>query len=51
MYTIRESVINSSSILLRSLVLTIFIAENARYIVAVETGRVSTSTITRKTSW
>jgi hypothetical protein len=51
MYTIRESVKNSSSILLRSLVLTIFIAENARSVVAVETGRVSTSTITRKTSW
>jgi hypothetical protein len=50
MYTIRESVTNPSLILLRSLVLTIFIAENARFEVAVETGRVSTSTITRKTS-
>jgi len=48
MYTIEESVKNSSSILLRSLVLTIFMAENARSVVAVETGRVSTSTITRK---
>jgi hypothetical protein len=51
MYTIKESVRNSSSILLRSLVLTLFMAENAYFVVAVETGRVSTSTITRKTSW
>jgi len=50
MYTIRESVTNSSLILLRSLVLTIFIAENARFEVAVGMGRVSISTITRKTS-
>jgi hypothetical protein len=50
MYTIRESVTNSSLILLRSLVLTIFITENARFEVAVGTGRVSTSTITRKIS-
>jgi hypothetical protein len=50
-YTIKESVRNSSSILLRSLVLIIFIVENARYVVVIETGRVSTSTITRKTSW
>jgi hypothetical protein len=51
MYTIRESVRNSSSILLRSLVLTIFMVENARSVVTVEMGRVKTSTITRKTSW
>jgi hypothetical protein len=51
MYTIRESVRNSSSILLQSLVLTIFMAENARSVITVETGRVSTRTITRKTSW
>jgi Na+/pantothenate symporter len=50
MYTIEKSVRNSSSILLRSLVLTIFMAENDRSVVAVETGRVSTSTITRKAS-
>jgi hypothetical protein len=37
MYTIKESVRNSSSILLRSLVLTIFMAENAHSVVAVET--------------
>jgi len=42
MYTIGESVKKSSSILLRSLVLTIFFAENARFVVMVETGRVST---------
>jgi hypothetical protein len=50
MYTIRESIRNSSSILLQSLVLTIFMAENARFVVTVETERVSTSTITRKTN-
>jgi hypothetical protein len=51
MYTIRESIRNSSSILLRSLILTIFMAENDCSVIAVETGRVSTSTITQKTSW
>jgi hypothetical protein len=51
MYTIREFVRNSSSILLRSLVLTIFMAENDRSVVAVEMERASTNTITRKTSW
>jgi hypothetical protein len=51
MYTIEKSVRNLSSILLRSLVLTIFMAENDRSVVAVEMGRVSTSTIIRKTSW
>jgi len=51
-YTIEELVRNSFSILLRSLVLTlIFMVENARSVVAVETWRVSTSTITQKTSW
>jgi hypothetical protein len=51
MYTIRKSVRNLYSILLRSLVLTIFMAKNACYVVAVEIGRVSTSTITQKTNW
>jgi len=51
MYTIRESVNNSNSILLRSLVLTIFMVENVCSVVAEETGRVSTSRIIRKTSW
>jgi hypothetical protein len=49
-YNIRESVRNLSSILLRSLVLTIFIAKNTRFVVAVETERVSKNTIARKTS-
>jgi hypothetical protein len=43
-YNIREFVRNSSLILVRSLVLTIFIAENACFVVAVEARRVSTST-------
>jgi hypothetical protein len=51
MYTIKEFVRNLSSILLQSLILTIFIVENARFVVTIETERVSISTITRKTSW
>jgi hypothetical protein len=50
-YNIRESVRNSSSIILQSLVLTIFITENTCSIVAVEIEKVSKNTITRKTSW
>ena len=43
MYNIKESVKKSFSILLQKLVLTTFITENAYSVVAVETGRVSTS--------
>jgi hypothetical protein len=50
-YNIRESVRNASLILLRSLVLMIFMAENAHFVVTVKTRRVSRSTIIRKTSW
>jgi hypothetical protein len=49
-YNIKESVKNLSLILLQNLVLTIFLAENARSVIAVETGKVSRSTTTRKTS-
>ena len=45
-YKIIESIRKSSSILLQSIFLTIFMAENARSLVAVETRRVSTSVIT-----
>jgi hypothetical protein len=48
MYNIRESVKNSSSILLRNLVLMIFMAENAHSIVVVEMGRVSRNTKLKK---
>ena len=41
MYNIKESIKKIFSILFRKLVLTNFIAENARSIVAIETGRVS----------
>jgi hypothetical protein len=51
MYKSKESVKKSSSILLRNLVLMIFITENARSVVAVEIGRVSTRITTLKTSW
>jgi hypothetical protein len=51
MYIIRKFVRNLSSILLRSLVLTKFMAENVHSVVAVETRRVNTNTITRKASW
>jgi hypothetical protein len=44
MYNIKESIRNSSSILLRILVLMIFMVENARFVVAVEMRRVSRST-------
>jgi hypothetical protein len=50
-YNIKESIRNSYAILLRSLVLIIFMVENAYFVVAVETGRVSRSTIARKISW
>ena len=43
MYNIKEFVKKSFSILFQVLVLTTFVAENARSVVAVETGRVSTS--------
>ena len=43
MYNIKESVKKSFSILFQMSILTTFIAENARFIVVVETGRVSTS--------
>ena len=43
MYVINVSVRESSSILLRSLILTIRRVEKDRSIVAVETGRVSTN--------
>jgi len=46
-YTPLEN-LSSSLILLRSLVLTIFMAENAHSVVMVEIGRVSISTITPK---
>jgi hypothetical protein len=49
-YNIKEFIRNSSSILLQSLVLTIFIVENAHSAVAIETGRVSKSTVVRKTN-
>ena len=42
-YNIKESVKKLFSILFQRLVLTTFIAENAYFVVAVETGRVSTS--------
>ena len=43
MYNIKESIKKLFYILFRRLVLTTFIAENVRSIVAVETGRLSTS--------
>ena len=43
MYNIKESVKKSFSILFQRLVLITFITENARFVVVVETGRVSTS--------
>ena len=43
MYNIKESVKKSFSILFCRLVLKTFIAENARFVVAVETRKVSTS--------
>jgi hypothetical protein len=48
LYNIKELVGNSYSILLRSLISTIFITKNARFVVAIEIGRISTSPITRK---
>ena len=45
MYINKQSLRNPSSILFLSLVLTSFIAENARSVVAVETGKVRTSRI------
>jgi hypothetical protein len=48
MYTIKKLVKNPSSILLQNLILTIFMAENTRSVVAVETRRISTNTVTQK---
>jgi hypothetical protein len=47
---IKKFVRNSSSILLQSLILTIFITENTYFVVAVKTRWLSTNTITQKTS-
>ena len=47
MYKSKKFVKKSSSILLRNLVLTIFIVENAHSVVAVKIGRITTL----KTSW
>ena len=45
MYKIKEFIRKSFFILLESLDLTLFLTENAHHIVAVETKRVNTSTI------
>lgn len=50
MYINKQSLRNPSSILFRSLVLTSFIAENARSVVAVETGKVRTRRISLSSS-